>query len=517
MAFAKLSILFTFLLVHLVSTNAFDLGEWSHDAHDTHDIKAHHESAADAAPGAPAQALSESEEMEKALKALEEETKLENKPNETPAPVPVTPSAEEKQDAPVEENKKVDQPKIEIPALHPPDSPLHTDKDDALDITTAPFTLVEDPASHENELTSEIPQTPADDTNVNAGNEDSIITDTTPIAKSMRLNTVTKIDETIEKLNHRFQTFLESVASSAHDLTYYQSLLDTAYDVFCREINGDMSPMGSGGQLDKDGNGVTLMISAEMSSAIRRSFDTKVEVLELAASEVASQKSKEVGAQTIHDALTVGLRTVRDTITSPGMTIHTTSNDMKNMTAIVADMSKGLLADIIKWTLKEDVLKKRLFDKIVERDNFIKTSPDELRMEAFTHAIRELAGEFHNAQKEKTGAIEKQNGFKEYMDEMREDINTIQRLIDTYFATVHKGHAKAILYEASKELRKDGNAESQLRLRVAEQKVHQEELKKAEPKQEDTGCPYPTEPQDPRKPIGFDNPCIIHHPHIYRW
>ncbi|GFE53980.1 ATPase, putative [Babesia ovis] len=456
-------------------------------------------------------------EMEAALKALREETQsgIEAE-SHTASPLNDTESHDSvhNDEHKAEKNHETDHKKVE----HTPwefglmDDPHHGEPhhEPTMDETHVHKDGDKVAPASETEVTALIPQTPSDDNNTTSGNEDTIINDTTPIAKRMRTNTIAKIDETIEKLDKRLRAFLEVVSSSAHDLGYYQQLLDNAYRTFCKEINGNIAGIGFNNLPEANNSDEpTVMISAEMSSAIRRSFDTKVEVLELAASEVATQKSKEVGARTIHDALTAGLLLVRNTINSPGLTIHTTSNEMKNMTAIIADMARSLLADIISWTLKEDVLKKKLFDKIVERDEFIKKLPDDSRIEEFTQQIRKLAGDFHTAQNEKAGAIQKQNGFKEYMDDMREDINTIQRLIDSYFATVHNGHAKAIIDEAVNELQKDGKAESELRLRVSEAKVHHEALLKEENMYENLVCPPTYHIMDPHRPLSRDNPCVL--------
>nr|QKF54450.1 P53 [Babesia orientalis] len=529
MLLLKLPIAMLALLKHITSVGAFDIQEWAksdvdtsdihridkhHGSNDTKEVVTHSEKVEDE--------TTEAQEMEAALKALEDETNLVSKSaDNTIYPANDNASHEEGNSETKEGVKdKIEQPKIEIPKpeVHEVAVPKE-DYEPIIHITPAHEVVDGFVPATESNVTALIPKTPADDHNTTSGNEDSIINDTTPVARNMRLNTIAKIDETIEKLDKKLGSFLEAVSASTHDLSYYQSLLETAYDTFCKEINGDLTSLGSNKPHDDgDVTPVNVMISAEMSSAIRRSFDTKVEVLELAASEVATQKSKEVGARTIHDALTAGLILVRSTIASPGLTIHSTSNEMKNMTAIVADMAKSLLADIIKWTLKEDVLKKKLFDKIVERDDFIKKLPNDSRVEAFTRHIRKLAGEFHMAQNEKAGAIQKQNGFKEYMDEMREDINTIQRLIDTYFATVHNGHAKAIIEEATNELNKDGKAESELRLRLSEEKVHHEALLKSEGSQEPLKCPPNYIPLHPSMPVGEHNPCIhVEGRHLIRY
>ncbi|KAK1939772.1 putative membrane protein [Babesia divergens] len=362
-------------------------------------------------------------------------------------------------------------------------------------------------SASKNDLTSLIPKTQAAEHSVTSGNEDTIIDDTAPITHNLRMDTLARIDETINKLDHRLQKFLSAVSISAHDLLYYENLLDMAYTIFCKEINGDLGRSDTKTYVAEPP--VNVAISAEMSSAIRRSFDTKIEVLELAASEVAAQKSKETGARTIHDALASGLLHVRSTIASPGLTIRRASTEMKTMTAIVEDMRKTLDEDVISATLMHNASKKNLFDKILERDEYMKSAgTDKTHIEKFTKEIHLLASKFHRLQSNKANAMQKQNGFKEYMDNMQEDINTIQRLIDTYFATVHNGHAKAIIHEAKAELNKDDRAESQLRLHLAEDKVRNDALKEAERVTDQLTCPVNYRPLHPEKPVGNFNPCV---------
>nr|QKG86452.1 BOV57 [Babesia sp.] len=517
-----ISVILITLLGFIIPSDAFDMHEWAQAPADTSGMKsvdvAHETSKADelsvAEEGVKAMdGSTEADELEKALKELHDQTYFGVVHDERPEDHKTGVKSEEHKNLHEndEASKKSEQPKIETPNGSNEGTKVipqmeHEIKEHSIALpehhaeASVPVSV--------NDVTSLIPKTPPDEHNTTSGNEDTFVNDTTPIARNMRLNTMAKIDETIEKLDSRLQTFLEAVSESSHDLSYYQSLLENAYETFCREINGDLTPLGARYPRNEgDVTPVTVMISADMSSAIRRSFDTKVEVLELAASEVATQKSKETGARTIHDALTNGLIMVRSTIASPGLTIHSTSNEMKNMNAIIADMSKSLLADIIKWTLQEDVLKKQLLAKIVERDEFIKAHKSDINVDKFTQEIRKIAGDFHIAQNEKAGAIQKQNGFKEYLDEMREDINTIQRLIDTYFATVHNGHAKAIIAEANNELNKDGQAESELRLRLAQEKVHNDAILKSEDTGEHFQCPPNYRPLDPSKPAGDGNPC----------
>ncbi|GIX65502.1 uncharacterized protein BcabD6B2_49370 [Babesia caballi] len=463
--------------------------------------------------------LTEPGDIDTALKALEDQLVHDPKKEETHAhPEIVAP--ERTVDA-VKENERepsnqVEQPQIMVPheeythtqklyGWPPKDMQGHEttwNKHDEKNVPTS-----------ETKLTSLIPSTPADVNSSTSGNEDSIISDPSPAVRNMRLDTIRKIDETITKLDSQLGAVVEAGIASVHDLSYYQKLLDNAYDNFCMEINGNLMQMGTVnlGEPHEE-TPLNVKISADMSSALRRSFDTKVEVLELAASEVATQKSKETGARTIHDALTSGLIAIRATISSPNLTIHTASTEMKNMNAIISDISKSLLADMISWTLKENIFKKKLFDKIVAREEYIKAHVNSYDgVEKFTADIRGLAADFHTAQKEKANAIQKQNGFKEYMDIMREDINTIQRLIDAYFAAVHNGHAQAILQEASMELNKDSDAESKLRVQVAEEKVRDDEHQKSEVT-DHWHCPENYKLVHADKPWSNENPCVYEIP-----
>ncbi|GBE62380.1 bov57, putative [Babesia ovata] len=509
----------------LGNSHAFDMEAWANDTPDTSDIKSvdttkmkddTKDGAADLKDSAVHKSNNEAEDMEAALKELQKQT-LDTHVREEVEETKSNEDPDIKKEVEVHETakdiEKSEQPKIEVPVDDKDHAKVvskeeyesnrkNTELNDKLDSATIPADLT---AAY-----SLIPTIPSDDSNATSGNNDTIIDVLEPLGQNMKQDTLAKIDETISKLDNRLRNFLDAVSTGAHDLDYYQRFLEHTYETFCREINGDLGQLGADkSDVDANSRPVNVQISAKMSSAIRESFDTKVEVLELAASEVAMKKSKEIGARTIHDALTNGLISVKSTISSPGLTVRGESAEMKNMNAIIARISKSLLADIISWSLKEDVLKKKLFDNILKRNEFIKEHPtDNNGIDRLTQSIRDIAAKFHVAQNERTGSIQKQNGFKEYMDGMREDINTIQRLIDTYFATVHKGHAKALLQEANEELKKDSEAESGMRLRLAEDTVRTETNVSAEKATEQLRCPRNYRPLHPDKPVTDSNPCV---------
>nr|BBA45743.1 similar to Babesia bovis BOV57 [Babesia bigemina] len=509
----------------LGNSHAFDMEAWANETPDTADIKnLGDKHMTDKAKDDYATALdittennsnSEVGDMDAVLKELQDQTlggNIEGTQEATSGE-----NVDNKKDVDVsetsKESEKSEQPRIEVPADDTDHAKIvskeeyeSNHKNAGLNEASVNITIPVDTSA----AYSLIPTVPSDDSDATSGNNDAIIDVLEPSGQNMRLDTIAMIDETILKLDKRLRNFLDAVSAGAHDLDYYQRFLEHTYETFCREINGDLGQLDSV-KSDADANGapVNVQISAKMSSAIRESFDTKVEVLELAASEVAMQKSKEIGARTIHDALTNGLIAVKSTISSPGLTVHNEDAEMRNMNAIIARISKSLLAEIIKWTLNEERLKKKLFEEILKRNDFIKHNPtDNNGIDKLTQSIRDVAAKFHVAQNERTSSIQKQSGFKEYMDGMREDINTIQRLIDTYFATVHKGHAKALLQEANQELKKDSEAESGMRLRLAEGKMRNETNVNAEGTPEQLRCPGNYRPLHPDQPIADSNPCV---------
>nr|QKG30642.1 BOV57 [Babesia motasi] len=507
------------------SSQAFDMQAWANSTPDTSDIKnsdskhvkdkTNDEVVSAVKTPTLEESKNDSHDMEAALKALEEqtldshvgETTTEQKDVDNPNVDKETAEAETPK-----ESEKIEQPKIEVPIDEKDHAKLVSRQE--YDSENKSKNTQDDEKSGTPAAKSAayalIPTIPSDDPNTTSGNNDTIIDDSTPFGQNMRLDTVDQIDKTIAKLDQRLRVFLEIVSAGSHDLDYYQRFLDHSYETFCREINGDLNQLGTDStNIDASDPPINVQISAKMSSAIRQSFDTKVEVLELAASEVATQKSKEIGARIIHDALINGLIAIKSTIASPGLTVHNEDAQMKNMNAIIAGIAKSLLGDIISWTLKEDVLKRKLFDQILKRGEFIKKhGDDDNRIEKFTQSIRSFAADFHVAQNEKINSIQKQNGFREYLDSMHEDINTIQRLIDTYFGTVHKGHAKALLQEATNELNKNSEAESERRLSLAEAKIRVETKASEIKTPEHLRCPANYRPLHPNKPIADSNPCV---------
>nr|QKG30644.1 BOV57 [Babesia motasi]QKG30645.1 BOV57 [Babesia motasi] len=506
------------------SSQAFDMEGWANSNPDTSDIKmldskhVKDRNNDGVASTGKMPALEESNDdahdMEAALKALEEQTLESNgDPTEHQGDDHLNENKETAESGSLKESEKLEQPKIEVP---------FDDKDHTKLVSKNEYdseNIIKNSSDNEksgtppaamSEAYDLIPTTPSDEPNDTSGNNDAIIDDTTSLNKNMRQDAIDKIDKTIVKLDQRLRVYLESVAIGAHDLDYYQRFLDHSYETFCREINGDLSQLG-GDNAVKDPNDPTMnvQISAKMSSAIRQSFDTKVEVLELAAAEVATQKSKEIGARIIHDALINGLIAVKSAISSPALTVRNEDSQMHNLNGIVAGIAKSLVGDIISWTLKEDVLKKKLFDEILKRNELLKKHADDSgHINKFTLSIRGFAADFHVAQKERINSIQKENGFKEYLESMREDIYTIQRLIDTYFATVHKGHAKALLQEATNDLSKSSDAESEQRLGMAEAKVRVENDATEEKIKESLQCPANYRPLNHNKPIADSNPCV---------
>ncbi|KAK1441952.1 hypothetical protein BgAZ_502840 [Babesia gibsoni] len=358
------------------------------------------------------------------------------------------------------------------------------------------------------DFASVIPNIPSDDAPVTTGNEDSIIDDTAASTHAMRMLTLKEIDQTLIILENNLKKFLSAVSISAHDLGYYEKLLEVAYDMFCKEINGHLGTHGNSGSSSE--TPVEIMISADMSNAIRRSFDTKIEVLELAASEVAAQKSKEIGARTLYNAFANGLRHVKNLISSPGLTIKNTVTEMKVMSSVVEDLSKSFAADVINTTLLLSKAKKELYDQLVKRQELILSGKDNsANIDGLTGGIHKLANTFHQLQNKKADAVQKQNGFKEYMNMMKMPMNTVQRLIDSYFASVHNIHAKAVLSETKEGLRADDKTESELRLRVAEGQVLKDANIGEKLSSQKLACPPKYAPLYPDRPIDNSNPCVL--------